>query len=142
MIRVLLREKEERTGTACVMCRRVPRDQSASEANNSVASTPLSRRPLERSSFGALDSSPTEGVTELRKPGRWRRRPRNASANCIVASPSALLCPSGEKPLDVVQDQLVVIGLREDRAVLTKLTRSMGCALRGASKDNVQLRPH
>src|SRR6202011_3285980 len=29
---------EERTGTACVMCRRVPRDQSASEANNSVAS--------------------------------------------------------------------------------------------------------
>ena len=51
-------------------------------------------------------------------------------------------CPSGEKPLDVVQDQLMVIGLREDRAVLTKLTRSMGCALRSTRKDNVQLRAH
>ena len=60
---------------------------------------------------------------------------------CLASAP-ALPHPSGKKPLDVVQHYLVVVGFREDRTVLTKLTRSMGCALRGASKDNVQLRPH
>jgi hypothetical protein len=56
-----------------------------------------------------------------------------------LALAPALLHPSGKKPLDVVQHYLVVVGFREDRTVLTKLTRSMGCALRGASKDAEEL---
>ena len=60
----------------------------------------------------------------------------------LLRSPPVLLRPSSEKTFDVIQRYLVIVGFREDRTVLTKLTRSMGCALRGASKDNVQLRLH
>jgi hypothetical protein len=54
-----------------------------------------------------------------------------------LRSPPALMRPSREKPLNVVLHELVVVGFREDWAVLTKLTCSMGCALRGARKDSV-----
>src|ERR1700724_1835415 len=100
MIRVLLREKEERTGTACVMCRRVPRDQSASEANNSVASTPLSRRPLERSSFGALDSSQQDH--RARPPTRVMKSRRFIGRSA--------------RPKDLLHRTLAVRGHRKDDA--------------------------
>ena len=65
-----------------------------------------------------------------------------SSTRPLLGSPPVLLRPSGEKTLDVVQRYLVIVGFREDRTVLTKLTRSMGCALRGASKDNVYFRAY
>jgi hypothetical protein len=41
-----------------------------------------------------------------------------------LASAPALGCPSGKKALDVLQHNLVVVGLHEQRAVLAQLRRS------------------
>ena len=91
-------------------------------------------------SAGGRGVSPTASLRFRTRPKGPRCSKPNTTA-CLASAP-ALPHPSGKKPLDVVQHYLVIIGFREDRTVLTKLTRSVGCALRGASKDNVQLRPH
>jgi hypothetical protein len=69
-------------------------------------------------------------------------QPCSAPHDLCLGSPPVLLRPSSEKTFDVVQRYLVVVGFREDRTVLTQLTRSIGGALRSARKDNVQLRAH
>jgi hypothetical protein len=92
------------------------------------------------SSGGGRGVSPQASFGLPTRPKGQRCSKPNTAA-CLASAP-ALPHPSGKKQLDVVQHYLVVVGFREDRTVLTKLTRSMGCALRGASKDNVQLRPH
>jgi hypothetical protein len=55
-------------------------------------------------------------------------------------SPSALLRPSGEKTLDAVQHDLVVIGLHEQRPRLTQLSRILDCAPWRSRKQYLQFR--
>src|ERR1700730_3820810 len=84
---------EERTGTACVMCRRVPRDQSASEANNSVASNAPQPAPprtllLRRARQLAVDHRarpPTRvmKIAPFHRPLRSAERPTTSHPGCL-----------------------------------------------------------
>jgi hypothetical protein len=55
-------------------------------------------------------------------------------------SPAALPRPSGEKTLDAVQHDLVVIGLHEQRPCLTQLSRILDCAPWRSGKQYLQFR--